>query len=77
MKTTGNPTRHARHVRGGVIQNKPPKRERRAQATQAEFAENVNRTIETANLLLRVGAYIGAFLFVAVVVILLAIVATL
>jgi len=77
MKTTGNPTRHARHVHGGVIQNNPPKRERRAQATQAEFAENVNRAIETANVLMRVGAYIGAFLFAAFIVVLLAIVATL
>lgn len=77
MKTTGQPQRHARHVRGGNIQTNLPKAYRRSQAAHKDFETNVNETIALANTLMRIGAAVTAFLFMAFLVVVLVTVATL
>ena len=77
MKTTGSPERRATLVRGGTVQNNVPKAHRRSQAAHRAFEENISETIELTNLLMRIGAAIGAFLFCAAIVILLVVVGTL
>lgn len=77
MKTTGNPTRQARLVRGGVIQQNAPKHSKRALERQAQAEAEMNKALELARALVPAAIYITAFLFAAFVVVLFVIVATL
>lgn len=77
LKTTGNPQRSAKLVRGGIIQTNIPKAYRHSQEAHRAFEDHINKTVELANTLTRIAACVGAFLLCAAIVLLLVVVGTL